>query len=209
MRLFPIHRHRFLRHAVPAWVPVLLRRKKCGERCALVKNCAEPDRNVYWFARRAMDNPAPNGGTALKIAMGNDHAALDFKNAIKAHLEKAGHEIVDCGTCTAERCDYPVYGEKTARLVAAGGADCGLLFCGTGIGISLAANRVKGIRAAVCSEPYSAVLSKQHNNTNILCLGARVVGIELAKMIVDMWLAAEFEGGVHKKRIDMIAAIVP
>ena len=104
-------------------------------------------------------------------------------------------------------CDYPVYGERAALAVQRGEADCGLLICGTGVGISLAANKVRGIRAVVCSEPYSAMLSKQHNNTNMLALGARVVGPELAKMIVDAWLDAEFLGGRHQGRVDLVMDI--
>lgn len=143
----------------------------------------------------------------MKIGIGNDHVALAMKNEIKQYLESKGHEIQDFGAYTEERCDYPVYGEAVANAVASGEADLGILICGTGVGISLAANKVKGIRAVVCSEPYSAKLSKEHNNTNILAFGARVVGIELAKMIVDQWLDAGFEGGRHQKRIDMIAEI--
>lgn len=143
----------------------------------------------------------------MKIAMGNDHVALSLKREIKIYLESKGYEILDLGTHNEERCDYPVYGEAVARSVASGTADCGIVICGTGVGISLAANKVRGIRAVVCSEPYSAMLSKQHNNTNILAFGARVVGTELAKMIVDSWLSAEFEGGRHQRRIDMISDI--
>ena len=143
----------------------------------------------------------------MKIGIGNDHAALEMKLQIKEFLEEMGHEVVDYGTHTEESCDYPVYGEKVGRAVAGGRADLGICICGTGIGISLAANKVKGIRAAVCSEPYSAKLSRMHNDTNVLCFGARVVGIELAKMIVDEWLSAEFLGGRHQRRVDLIMAI--
>jgi len=143
----------------------------------------------------------------MKIAIGNDHTALELKLQIKKHLEEKGHEVLDIGTHSADRCDYPIYGEKTAVAVINGEAELGIVVCGTGVGISLAANRVSGIRAVVCSEPYSAMLSRQHNDTNVLAFGARVIGVELAKMIVDEWLAAEFEGGRHKARIDMIAAI--
>lgn len=139
--------------------------------------------------------------------MGNDHAAVEMKLQIKEFLEEMGHEVIDYGTHTEERCDYPVYGEKVARAVAEGEVDQGILICGTGVGISLAANKVKGIRCVVCSEPYSARLSKQHNNTNILAFGARVIGIEMAKMIVTEWLNAEFEGGRHQERVDMIMSI--
>lgn len=143
----------------------------------------------------------------MKIAMGNDHVALALKREIKAYLENKGHEVLDLGTHTEEHCDYPVYGEAVANAVISGKADCGIVICGTGVGISLAANKVRGIRAVVCSEPYSAMLSKQHNNTNILAFGARVVGTELAKMIVDAWLGAEFEGGRHQRRINLITDI--
>jgi ribose 5-phosphate isomerase B len=106
-----------------------------------------------------------------------------------------------------ERTDYPRYASAVAQAIAAGEVDGGILICGTGVGISIAANKHPGIRAVVCSEPYSAQLSRQHNNTNILAFGARVIGLELAKMIVDAWLAAEFEGGRHQGRVDAIGAI--
>ena len=143
----------------------------------------------------------------MTIAVGNDHVALEMKKEIVRYLEEKGHRVLNVGTDSPERTDYPIWGEKAAQLVASGEADCGILICGTGVGISLAANKGKGIRAVVCSEPYSARLSKQHNNTNILAFGARVIGIELAKMIVDEWLNAEFEGGRHQRRVDLIAAI--
>ena len=141
------------------------------------------------------------------IGIGNDHAAVDLKNEIKAYLEEKGYKVVNYGTDSSESCDYPVYGAKVGHAVASGEVDAGVLICGTGIGISIAANKVKGVRAVVCSEPYSAKLSRQHNNTNILAFGARVIGIELAKMIIDEWLSAEFEGGRHQTRVDMITAI--
>lgn len=143
----------------------------------------------------------------MKIAIGNDHSALEMKCEIKAYLEEKGHEVINFGTDTGESCDYPMYGEKVGRAVVAKEVDLGILICGTGVGISLSANKVKGVRAVVCSEPYSAKLSKMHNNTNILAFGARVVGIELAKMIVDEWLNAEFEGGRHQRRVDMLMDI--
>lgn len=143
----------------------------------------------------------------MKIAIGNDHVAVEMKEQIRAYLESKGHTIVNFGTDLTERFDYPIAGEQVARAVADQQVDCGILICGTGFGISLAANKVNGIRAIVCSEPYTAKLSKEHNNSNILAFGARVVGIELAKMMVDTWLSAEFEGGRHQKRLDMIAEI--
>ncbi len=143
----------------------------------------------------------------MKLAIGNDHVALAMKNEIRAYLEEKGIEVVDVGTNSANRFDYPISGYKVAKLVAEGKVDGGVLICGTGVGISLAANKVPGIRACVCSDPYTARLSKQHNNTNIIAFGARVIGIETAKMIVDEWLSAEFEGGRHQRRIDMITEI--
>ena len=145
----------------------------------------------------------------MKIAIGNDHVAVEMKREITEYLKSLGHEVVNYGTDSSDRCDYPVYGEKVARAVAGGEAERGILICGTGVGISLAANRVRGIRAVVCSEPYSAALSRQHNNTNILAFGARVIGIELAKLIVKSWLDAEFEGGRHENRVRMLDEIKP
>ncbi|WP_288735221.1 ribose 5-phosphate isomerase B [uncultured Enorma sp.] len=143
----------------------------------------------------------------MKIGIGNDHVAVELKNIIKEHLEQQGHEVVDFGTNSTERFDYPISGYAVGKAVASGDVDLGVLICGTGVGISLAANKVHGVRACVCSEPYSAKLSREHNNTNIIAFGARVVGSELAKMIVDEWLGAEFQGGRHQRRIDIIAEI--
>lgn len=142
-----------------------------------------------------------------RLAIGNDHVAVEMKNQIKAYLEEKGYEIVNVGTDSTERFNYPVSGYKVARMVASGEVDGGVLICGTGVGISLAANKVRGIRAVVCSEPYSARLSRQHNNSNIVAFGARVIGVETAKDIVDAWLGAEYEGGRHQTRIDMITEI--
>lgn len=143
----------------------------------------------------------------MKIGIGNDHSALELKAEIVDFLKEKGYEIVDYGTNSPESCDYPVYGEKVARGVVAGEVEKGILICGTGLGISLAANKVDGIRAVVCSEPFTAKMSRAHNDCNILSLGARVVGTELAKMIVDTWLNTEFEGGRHQRRVDLITAI--
>ncbi len=143
----------------------------------------------------------------MKIGIGNDHAAVEMKNEIVDYLKEKGYEVVNFGTDSHESCNYPEYGEKVGRAVVAGDVDLGILICGTGVGISLAANKVKGVRAVVCSEPFSAKLSRQHNNTNILAFGSRVIGIEMAKMIIDEWLAAEFQGGRHQTRVDMIMAI--
>ncbi len=143
----------------------------------------------------------------MKIGIGNDHAAVAMKNEIAGYLEELGYEVVNYGTDSDESCSYAVYGEKVARAVAAKDVDLGILICGTGLGISLAANKVRGIRAAVCSEPCTARLSRQHNDANILAFGARIIGIETAKEIVKAWLDAEFEGGRHQARVDMIMAI--
>lgn len=143
----------------------------------------------------------------MKLAIGNDHVAVEMKKEIQAYLESKGIQVINVGTDSTERFNYPVSGYKVAKLVASGEVDGGVLICGTGVGISLAANKVKGIRACVCSEPYTARLSKQHNNANIIAFGARVVGVELAKMIVDEWLNAEYEGGRHQTRVDMIMEI--
>ena len=142
-----------------------------------------------------------------KLVIANDHAAVALKNEIKAYIEEKGYEVINIGTDTNDSCHYPVFGYRAAKMVSAGEVDGGILICGTGVGISLSANKVKGIRCCVCSEPYTAKLSKQHNNTNMLAFGARVVGPDLAKMIVDEWLNAEFLGGRHQTRVDMIMEV--
>ena len=143
----------------------------------------------------------------MKIAIANDHTAIEMKQHIVAHLKSRGFEVINLGTDTEERVDYPIYGKRVAEAIVGGDADLGVLICGTGIGISLAANKVKGIRAAVCSEPYSAMMTRRHNNANIIAFGARVVGPATAEMIVDAFLDAEYEGGRHGARVDMISAI--
>lgn len=143
----------------------------------------------------------------MKIIIGNDHAAPEMKKEIMAYLEELGHEAVNFGVDTTDSCNYPEIGAKVARAVAAGEGDCGILICGTGVGISIAANKVKGVRAAVCSDTTTARLVKQHNNANIIAFGARIVGIEAAKDIVKAYLDASFEGGRHQERIDMIHEI--
>lgn len=140
----------------------------------------------------------------MKIAIGNDHAATELKFIIKDYVEGMGHEVINFGTDDNESCDYPAYGKKVGEAVVNGEADCGILICGTGVGISIAANKVKGVRAAVCSDVATAHLVKEHNNANIIAFGARIVGVELAKDIVKTYLEAEFEGGRHQRRIDMI-----
>ena len=143
----------------------------------------------------------------MKIAIGNDHVAVELKEHIKKYLEDKGHTIVNFGTDTSDRTDYPIYAKKVADAVVSKECELGILICGTGIGISMAANKVKGIRAAVCSEPYSAALTRQHNNANIIAFGARVIGTATAEMIVDAFIEAEYEGGRHANRVDMITAI--
>ena len=143
----------------------------------------------------------------MKIAIGNDHAAVEMKNEIMAYLKEKGVEVVNVGTDTSERFDYPVAAYRAAKLVASGEADGGVLICGTGVGIGLAANKVHGIRCCICSDPYTARLSKQHNNANMIAFGARVIGVETAKMIVDEWLNAKFEGGRHADRVALITEI--
>ena len=143
----------------------------------------------------------------MKLAIGNDHVAIEMKEQIKTYLENKGIEIIDVGTNSPERFDYPISGYKVAKMVAENQVDGGILICGTGVGISLAANKVHGVRACVCSEPYSAKLSKQHNNSNVIAFGARVIGIETAKMIVDEWLTAEYEGGRHQIRLNILTEI--
>ena len=143
----------------------------------------------------------------MKLAIGNDHAGVELKQEIQAYLESKGIEVVNVGTDANESYPYAISGYKVAKLVAGGEVDGGVLICGTGVGISLAANKVKGIRACVCSEPVTARLTKQHNNANIIAFGARIVGAETAKAIVDAWLEAKFEGGRHQTRVDMIHEI--
>lgn len=143
----------------------------------------------------------------MKIAIASDHTGVELKSEIIKYLKELGHEVSDFGTNSVESIDYPIYGKKVAEEISKENYDGGVLICGTGIGISLAANKIKGIRAAVCSEPYSAKLSKQHNNSNIIAFGARVVGVDLAKMIVKEWIEAQFEGGRHLKRVELISKI--
>ena len=143
----------------------------------------------------------------MKIAMGADHGGVSLKETIKQHLEEQGHEVLDLGTYDTASCHYPVYAEKVARAVAAGQAERGILVCGTGIGMSIAANKIPGIRAAAVSDCFTAQATREHNDANILCLGERTVGPGLAMRIVDTYLAAQFQGGRHQTRLDMIAAL--
>ena len=141
------------------------------------------------------------------IALASDHAALEMKAAVKELLDEMGLSYRDFGTDTEKSCDYPVFGARAAHAVASGECDRGIVICGTGIGMMLAANKVDGIRCVVCSEPSSAEMSRRHNDANMLAFGARVVGVELAKMIVRTWLTTPFEGGRHQRRVDMLSAL--
>ena len=143
----------------------------------------------------------------MKIGIGNDHAAVEMKFEIVKYLEESGYEVVNFGTDTNDSCDYPVYGEKVARAVANGEVDRGILLCGTGIGMSICANKVRGIRACCCSDTFSAEFTRRHNDANALCLGGRVVGEGLALSIVETFLSTPFEGGRHARRIDKMMAI--
>ena len=141
------------------------------------------------------------------IALACDHGALDLKHAIMKHLEQRGLAYKDFGTYSEESCDYPVYGEAVARAVAGGECERGILICGTGIGISISANKVKGIRACCCSDSFSCEYTRRHNDANALCMGGRVVGAGLACQLVDLFLNTEFEGGRHQRRIDKLTAL--
>lgn len=140
----------------------------------------------------------------LKVAIGSDHGGFHYKASIIEYLESRDIEYIDVGTLTRESCDYPVIAKDVAEKVISGKVNRGILVCGTGIGMSIAANKVHGVRAALCSDTYSARVSRAHNNANILCIGERVIGEHLALDIVDIWLKTGFEGGRHKRRVDMI-----
>ncbi len=143
----------------------------------------------------------------MKIAIGCDHAGYQYKEIVKKHLEEKGFKVIDKGTYSEERVDYPVYGEAVANAVASGEADKGIVICGTGIGISISANKVKGIRAALCTNEYMARMARKHNDANILAFGARVLGIDVALGIVDEFFSTDFEGGRHERRVNLIKEI--
>lgn len=140
----------------------------------------------------------------MKIAIGNDHAATDFKKEIVAFLEKEGHEVLNYGTDEYSSVDYPVFAKKVSQAILDKKADFGILICGTGIGISIAANKIPGIRAALVTNEYSARLTKQHNNANIIAFGARVMGVDLAISCIKAYMSSEYEGGRHQRRLDML-----
>lgn len=141
------------------------------------------------------------------IALACDHAALGLKTEIMGLLDEMGLAYKDFGTYTEDSCAYPVFGARAAQAVASGECERGIVICGTGIGISIAANKVKGIRCALCSDPLSAALTRQHNDANMLAMGARIIGSELAKSIVRAFLTTPFEGGRHQSRVDMLARL--
>jgi ribose 5-phosphate isomerase B len=140
----------------------------------------------------------------IKIAIGSDHGGFELKEKIVEYLKSNGIEFKDFGTFTNESCDYPVVAKEVASEVAQGNFNKGVLVCGTGIGVSIVANKIKGIRAALCFDTFCAKMSRAHNDANILCLGQRVLAQDLALEIVDVWLKSEFEGGRHEKRVGMI-----
>ena len=143
----------------------------------------------------------------MRVAIGCDHGGIVLKPAVKEYFEKKGVEVVDFGSYDAERVDYPIYAKKVADAVASGDCEKGVLLCGTGIGMSIAANKVKGIRAAVLSDEFSAAACSAHNNANILCLGGRVVSPEKAVVLLDLWFTTPYEGDRHEKRLALIADI--
>lgn len=144
----------------------------------------------------------------MKISIGCDHGALALKNKVVTHLEKLGYEVKDFGTNTADSCDYPDFAAAAARAVAAGECERGIVLCTTGIGVSITANKVKGVRCALLSDPWSAKMTRLHNDTNMMALGAGVVGENLALEIVDTWLGTEFSGEErHQRRIDKVMSL--
>ncbi len=147
------------------------------------------------------------GGVMMKIGIGSDHGGFELKEYIKEYLKEEGIEYVDYGTNSLDSVDYPDYGLKLSKGVVSGEVDKGIAICGTGIGISITCNKVKGIRCALCSDTYSARMSVEHNNANILALGGRVIGMDLAVEIVSTWLKAQFQGGRHERRINKISNI--
>lgn len=141
------------------------------------------------------------------VLLGSDHAGFGLKELIKQKLNCQGYQVIDVGCFSEESCDYPLFAIDLCKRIQKGDARNGILVCGTGIGMSMAANRMKGIRAALCANEYQARMSRAHNDSNVLCLGSRVIGQDLAFSILDVWLNTEFEGGRHKRRVDLIESI--
>ncbi len=140
----------------------------------------------------------------MKIAFASDHGGLELKNAVKLYLDEKGHETTDFGTYTNESCDYPDFARRAAQAVANGDCEKGIIVCTTGIGVSMVANKVKGVRCALCTNVDMAVMTRKHNNANVLALGQKYVDLTLAKQIADAFLNTEFEGGRHQTRVDKI-----
>ncbi len=140
----------------------------------------------------------------MKIAMGCDHGAYHLKERLKAHLLQQGHQVMDCGTDSTESCDYPVFAKAAAALVASGQCERGVVLCTTGIGVSMCANKVAGIRCALCHDPLSAEMTRRHNDANMLAMGAGIVGGNLAERILDIFLSTDFEGGRHQRRVNLM-----
>lgn len=140
----------------------------------------------------------------MKIALASDHGGFELKDKVKSYLEKIGHEVIDLGCNTEESTDYPEYGKACGETVMRGDAERGIVICGTGIGMSIAANKVKGIRCALCTSLIMAEMSRKHNNANIIALGARILEHDFALSIIEMWLNTEFEGGRHQRRVDLL-----
>ncbi len=145
--------------------------------------------------------------TKKPVVIASDHAGYNLKQEVRKHLEENNIEYVDLGTDSLDSCDYPVYAAKLSKYIQEGKAEYGILVCGTGIGMSMAANKHRGIRAACCSDVFSATATRQHNNANVLCFGERVVGAGLAFLLVDAFLSTEYQGGRHQNRVDLIAKI--
>ena len=138
----------------------------------------------------------------MKISIASDHGAYELKERLKAHMAEQGHEVLDQGTYGPESCDYPDFGRAAARLVSDGTCDRGVVLCTTGIGMSMVANKVEGVRCALCHEPLSAEMTRRHNDANVLAMGAGMVGPELARRILDVFLTTPFDGGRHQRRVD-------
>ncbi len=143
----------------------------------------------------------------MKIAIGSDHGGYDLKEQVKTWLQEMGHEVEDFGCHSKESCDYPDFGAAAARAVASGQCEKGVVICTTGIGISMTANKVKGIRCALCGDPWSAEMTRRHNDANMLAMGAGVVGPQLARQILEAFLTHDFEGGRHQRRVDKLMAL--
>ncbi len=143
----------------------------------------------------------------MKISIGCDHGAFALKEHLKDYLTRQGHEVLDCGTDSADSCDYPIFAKAAAQQVASGACERGIVLCTTGIGVSMCANKVKGVRCALCHEPLSAEMTRRHNDANMLAMGAGIVGKNLAERIVDVFLTTGFEGGRHERRVKLMMEI--